>query len=62
MNGSTPVAHAFAWADEAAAAAATEELPCPAKVVPLVLDGVPSLPSAVIYAAGIMEPPLRWAC
>ena len=32
---------------------------CPAEVVPLVLDGVPSLPPAVIYAAGIMEPPPR---
>ena len=30
---------------------------CPAEVVPLVLDGVPSLPPAVIYAAGILEPP-----
>ena len=41
----------------AAVAASTEELPCPAEVVPLVLDGVPSLPPAVIYAAGILEPP-----
>ena len=42
---------------------------CPAEVVPLVLDGVPSraralvshetLEPAVIYAAGIMEPPPR---
>ena len=45
--------------DIAAVAASTEELPCPAEVVPLVLDGVPSLPPAVIYAAGIMEPPPR---
>ena len=59
---SNPVISDKKWAlpvEIAAVAASTEELPCPAEVVPLVLDGVPSLPPEAIYAAGIMEPPPR---